>query len=156
MFDEDEKKTIFNEIKLEDIEGQFDIIFDTQQLKSAMRDIALQKKMNFLQVAAGFAIDPVTQQPLVDLKKLIQEIGYDLDLPDIIIKEEQKPQQQEQQMQEQILQQALMQAEQQPQQPQEQPQKPKEQPQVGEQGNAATEEAQMAKELLEQALNSNR
>ena len=149
MFDEDEKKTIFNEIKLEDIEGQFDIIFDTQQLKSAMRDIALQKKMNFLQVAASFAIDPVTQQPLVDLKKLIQEIGYDLDLPDIIIKEEQKPQQQEQQMQEQILQQALMQAEQQPQQPQEQPQ-------VGEQGNAATEEAQMAKELLEQALNSNR
>jgi len=39
-----------------------------------MRDVALQKKLNFLQVASQLAVDPKTQQPVVDLKKLIEKI----------------------------------------------------------------------------------
>ena len=77
VFDDEQKQTVFNTIKLEDIAWQFDIIFDTQQLKSAMRDVALQKKLNFLQVASQLAVDPITQQPVVDLKKLIEKIWYD-------------------------------------------------------------------------------
>jgi hypothetical protein len=67
VFDDERKETIFKTIKLEDIEGQFDIIFDTEALKSALRDIALQKKLNFLQVATQLAVDPFTKKPLIDL-----------------------------------------------------------------------------------------
>ncbi len=104
VFNDEQKKTTFSKINLEDIEWQFDILFDTQALKSALRDIALQKKMNFLQVASQLAVDPITHTPVVNLKKLVQEIWYDMDLPEVLynnddIKKMQPQQQQPQQQQ---------------------------------------------------------
>jgi len=146
VFDENEKRTVFNKINLEDITWQFDIIFDTQALKSALRDIALQKKLNFLQIASQLAVDPITQQPLVNLGKLVQEIWYDMDVPDVLYKkwEFEKQQQQSQE----------------PTQPQQQP-TPKNNtvdniPPQEEWWEPQTDEAQIAKQLLQQALNPNR
>lgn len=153
VFDENKKKTFFETIKLEDIEWQFDIIFDTQALKSALRDVALQKKMNFLQIAWSLAVDPISRQPIIDLKKLVQEIGYDLDLPDVLITEAQLKQQQQQLME----QQQQIGPEWEPWQT-EQPQVPQQDnvPPTGTEWEPWTEAAQLAKQLLQQALNPNR
>ena len=152
VFDDEQKKTTFSKINLEDIEWQFDILFDTQALKSALRDIALQKKMNFLQVAWQLAVDPVTHTPIVNLSKLVEEIGYDLDLPELLytkqdIEQMQKNAQQQQQPESQ---QATAPQQPQPQQPQ-QPQEPQQAPE----DNPQTPDQQAASSLLQKALNPN-
>ncbi len=163
IFDEQQKKTIFQNIKLEDIEWQFDVIFDTQQLKSAMRDVALQKKLNFLQVAAQLAVDPVTQQPIVNLKKLVEKIWYDLDLPDVLYENKEEPKRKTK-LQQPIQNQEKPQVQEQP---QSQPQQENTEQLVNQLINAVNEwveepvenpnpeDAQIQQQLLATALNAN-
>lgn len=149
VFDDNTKATEFSKLKLEDIAWQFDVIFDTQALKSALRDIALQKKMNFLQVATQLAVDPVTQTPIVNLKKLVEEIWYDMDLPEVLYTKDDIDKMQQQ---------AQQQPQPQPQQWGQTIQAPQEQPTPEQQANKDAQpqwDQQVAQQMLSSALNPN-
>jgi len=148
VFDDNTKATQFSKLKLEDIAWQFDIIFDTQALKSALRDIALQKKMNFLQVASQLAVDPITQTPVVDLKKLVQEIWYDMDLPEVLYTKDDIAKMQQQAQAQPQPQQA------QPQQAQAQPEEPTPEQQAAKESQPQWDN-QVAQQMLSAALNPN-
>jgi len=162
VFDDERRETIFKTIKLEDIEWQFDIIFDTEALKSALRDIALQKKLNFLQIASQLAIDPISRRPLIDLWKLVESIALDMDLPDILTKQQKEitPQEQQEPVQQQSVQQQTStqqteNIEQKLLEAVDEATKVAEQSQTESQWEPPTEQAQLAKELLQEALNIN-
>lgn len=80
VFDSTNKKTEFKKIKLEELEWQFDIIFDSLAMKNALKEIALQKQMQLFQVAWQLPTDPNTQKPIFDFTELAKNIVWSMDL----------------------------------------------------------------------------
>lgn len=103
IFDDVSKKTVFKQIKLEDLEWQFDVIFDSMAMKNALKEIALQKQMQLLQLAGQIPVDPNTQEPLFNFKELIKHIIDNMDLSSDVLLDEKKSKKIKQQLLEQQL-----------------------------------------------------
>lgn len=76
-----EWKPKFMDITLEDLIGKFDIEFDAQALKSATREVRRTQLIQLLQLAATAWVEPNTQQYILDMRKLRQEVLDAFELP---------------------------------------------------------------------------
>jgi len=86
-------------------------------MKNALKEIALQKQMQLLQMASQLPIDPNTKQPLFDFTELAKHIVNTMDLPPNVLYNDEKLKQQmaqNQQMEQQAAQQQAQQPAQQP------------------------------------------
>lgn len=89
FFDDEKKKTIFAQLDRAAMIWQYDVIFDMQPLRTSMKELLVQKKINFLQVAQGYIIDPATKKPLLKVREIIEDIANAMDISsDIFFSEE--------------------------------------------------------------------
>ena len=158
IFDDKTKKAQFKQIKLEDIEWQFDVIFNSMAMKNALKEVALQKQMQLFQIAWQMPIDPNTKTPIFDFTSLAKDIVNTMDLPTNVIWDKKKSEkiQKQQQLQQQLAQQQTQQQTQQ--QAQQWPQQNPSVNQMQQADNTATQQAKPNESwtnMLQKALNFN-
>lgn len=84
IFDEKEHTTIFKKFNAADIEWQFDVIFDSEELASAERQLKVDNIMKFIQYIGNIQQNPSTQLPTMKIEVFIKQIaeymGIDTDM----------------------------------------------------------------------------
>lgn len=80
IFNDETKLWTWRKINAENLDGEFDIIFDTEALKTAYKEIRIAQLTQFLSVIGNNAIDPSTGMPVINFADLIRQLAQYLDL----------------------------------------------------------------------------
>lgn len=85
IFNDEEKAWTWWKINPEDLDWEFDIIFDTEALKTAYKEIRIAQLTQFLSVVGNNAIDPSTGMPVINFSDMIRQLAQYLDLKSTFI-----------------------------------------------------------------------
>lgn len=82
ILDEETKAQQIETFDPESLDMEFDVIFDSQALKSAMKEIRTQQLMQFFTIATQLIANPVTGMPMIDLQQLLEELAHTMEMSD--------------------------------------------------------------------------
>lgn len=71
----------FKEINIADLEGDYDIEFDAQALKTATRETRRKQYMDLLSLAPTAGTDPITGQYMINMKEIWRQVCDSFELP---------------------------------------------------------------------------
>lgn len=75
IFDEKNSATLFKKFTAADIEWQFDVIFDSEELVNAEKQLKVDNIMKFIWYVWNISQNPATQLPTMDLSKFVKSIA---------------------------------------------------------------------------------